>query len=76
VIPDWTICTSSLKTLHLTNQCPIGEQKEHDMKALYEFFKALFGRVPPAVTDEHCPYCHGLGYDYSGLVCTCLREKL
>jgi hypothetical protein len=31
--------------------------------------------VKPAVTDEHCPYCHGLGYDSSGWTCTCLREK-
>jgi hypothetical protein len=46
------------------------------MTAIINWIKKLFGRVEPAVTDEHCPYCHGFGYDYSGLVCTCLREKL
>jgi hypothetical protein len=46
------------------------------MTNIINWIKKLFGRVPPAVTDEHCPMCHGLGYDYSGLVCTCLREKL
>jgi hypothetical protein len=45
------------------------------MKALYEFIKALFTRVPPTVADEHCPYCMGLGYDSNGFTCSCLREK-
>jgi hypothetical protein len=45
------------------------------MKTLIEYIKRLFVRVPPAVADEHCPYCFGLGYDYSGFTCTCLREK-
>jgi hypothetical protein len=47
---------------------------EH-MRALIDYIKKLFARVPPAVTDEHCPYCRGLGYDSSGWTCTCLREK-
>jgi hypothetical protein len=45
------------------------------MKALIEYIKKLFASAPPAVTDEHCPYCHGLGYDSSGYTCSCLREK-
>jgi hypothetical protein len=45
------------------------------MNAILEFFKALFARVPPAETDEQCPFCRGLGYDSSGWTCTCLREK-
>jgi hypothetical protein len=45
------------------------------MRALIDYIKKLFARVPPAVTDEHCPYCRGLGYDSSGWTCTCLREK-
>jgi hypothetical protein len=45
------------------------------MNALLELLKALLARVPPAVADEHCPYCHGIGYDASGYTCTCLREK-
>ena len=45
------------------------------MSALIDYIKKLFARVPTAVTDEHCPYCLGLGYDYSGLHCSCLREK-
>jgi hypothetical protein len=40
-----------------------------------DWIKSWFARVPPAETDEHCPYCHGLGYDSSGWTCTCLREK-
>jgi hypothetical protein len=31
--------------------------------------------VIPAQTDEHCPYCYGIGYDSSGFTCTCVREK-
>jgi len=45
------------------------------MNAILEFLKALFARVPPAETDEQCPFCRGLGYDSSGWTCTCLREK-
>jgi hypothetical protein len=45
------------------------------MKALIDYIKRWFTPVPKAVTDEHCPYCHGLGYDSSGWTCTCLREK-
>jgi hypothetical protein len=45
------------------------------MQALIDFIKQLFSRVPPAETDEHCPYCSGLGYDSSGFTCSCLREK-
>jgi hypothetical protein len=45
------------------------------MTAILEFLKRWFTPVPKAVTDEHCPYCHGLGYDSSGWTCTCLREK-
>jgi hypothetical protein len=45
------------------------------MTAILEFLKRWFTFVPKAVTDEHCPYCHGLGYDSSGWTCTCLREK-
>jgi hypothetical protein len=42
--------------------------------AFIDWVKSLFTRVPPAVVDEHCPYCHGLGYDSSGFTCECLRE--
>jgi len=45
------------------------------MNAILEFLKRWFTPAPSAVTDEHCPYCHGLGYDSSGFTCTCLREK-
>ena len=45
------------------------------MKAIIDYIKKLFARVAPAETDEQCPYCLGLGYDYSGLTCTCVREK-
>jgi hypothetical protein len=45
------------------------------MRALIDWIKKLFTPVPPAVTDEHCPYCHGIGYDASGFTCSCLREK-
>jgi hypothetical protein len=45
------------------------------MKALYEFIKALFCRTPLTIVDEHCPRCHGLGYDSNGFTCSCLREK-
>ena len=45
------------------------------MNALIEYIKKLFAHVPLAKTDEHCPYCHGIGYDSSGWLCTCLREK-
>jgi hypothetical protein len=40
-----------------------------------DWLESLFTRVRPSETDEHCPYCHGLGYDSSGWTCTCLREK-
>lgn len=45
------------------------------MWAIIVYIKSLFARVPPSVADEHCPYCHGLGYDSSGLSCTCVKEK-
>jgi hypothetical protein len=45
------------------------------MKEFIEYIKRLFAPVPPAVTDEHCPYCHGIGYDASGFTCSCLKEK-
>jgi hypothetical protein len=45
------------------------------MTAIINWIKSLFTTVQPAKTDEHCPYCHGLGYDSSGWTCTCLREK-
>jgi hypothetical protein len=45
------------------------------MRAIIDYIKKLFTRVPTAVADEHCPYCLGLGYDYSSLRCTCLQEK-
>jgi hypothetical protein len=45
------------------------------MRALIDYIKKLFARVPPAETDDKCPYCRGLGYDSSGWTCTCLREK-
>jgi hypothetical protein len=45
------------------------------MTAIIEYIKRLFARVEPADTDEHCPYCLGLGYDYSGLICICVRDK-
>jgi len=45
------------------------------MNKFINYIKSLFAKVEPAVTDEHCPYCHGLGYDYSGLTCTCVRDK-
>jgi hypothetical protein len=45
------------------------------MTAILEFLKRWFTPVPKAVTDEHCPWCEGLGYDSSGWTCTCLREK-
>lgn len=45
------------------------------MIAIINFFKRLFARTKPAATDEHCPFCHGLGYDSSGWTCPCLREK-
>lgn len=45
------------------------------MTAIINWIKRWLGAVPPAVTDEHCPYCHSLGYDSSGWTCTCLREN-
>jgi len=42
------------------------------MNAIIEYIKSLFARVEPAVTDEHCPYCYGCGYDSSGYTCICL----
>jgi hypothetical protein len=45
------------------------------MRALIDYIKKLFARVPPAETDEHCPYCLGLGYDYSSLTCICVGDK-
>jgi hypothetical protein len=45
------------------------------MNAIIKYIKSWFATVPAAVTDKHCPYCHGLGYDSSGFTCTCLREK-
>jgi hypothetical protein len=45
------------------------------MNAIIEYIKRLFTPVTSAKADEHCPYCHGLGYDASGWTCTCLREK-
>lgn len=46
-----------------------------NMRDFISHIKRLFAPVPPAETDDKCPYCHGLGYDSSGLTCTCLREK-
>jgi hypothetical protein len=45
------------------------------MSAIIEYIKRLFTPVKSAKTDEHCPYCHGLGYDSNGFTCPCLREK-
>jgi len=45
------------------------------MQKIIDVIKRWFTPVAPATTDEHCPYCHGLGYDSSGFTCTCLREK-
>jgi hypothetical protein len=45
------------------------------MSHIIAFIKRLLARAEPAVTDEHCPYCHGLGYDSSGFTCICLKEK-
>jgi hypothetical protein len=45
------------------------------MNIIIDYIKKLFFRVSPAVTDEHCPYCFGLGYDSSGFTCICLRDK-
>jgi hypothetical protein len=45
------------------------------MRDFIDYIKRLFARVPPSVTDEHCPYCHGLGYDINDCNCTCLRGK-
>jgi hypothetical protein len=45
------------------------------MTFIYDWLKKLFRPVAPSATDEHCPYCRGLGYDSSGFTCTCLREK-
>jgi len=45
------------------------------MTAIINYIKSLFARVEPTVADEHCPYCHGIGYDASGFTCLCLREK-
>jgi membrane-associated PAP2 superfamily phosphatase len=42
------------------------------MREFIEYIKKLFARVEPAQTDEHCPYCHGVGYDSSGYTCLCL----
>ena len=53
----------------------MGNTAEDEMKALIEYIKKLFGHVPVAPVDEHCPYCRGLGYDSSGFTCPCLREK-
>ena len=41
------------------------------------FTQALrqLGPVPPAVTDEHCPYCMGLGHDSSGFTCERVMRK-
>lgn len=40
-----------------------------------DWIESLFRPASSAETDEHCPYCHGLGYDSSGFTCSCLREK-
>ena len=45
------------------------------MTAIINWIKRWLGPVKPAVTDEHCPYCLGLGYDSSGYTCICLKEK-
>lgn len=45
------------------------------MTSILNWVKRWFGPAKPANADEHCPYCHGLGYDASGWTCTCLREK-
>jgi hypothetical protein len=62
--------------LHHSNQnVLVAATQEKTMNALIEYIKKLFAHVPLAKTDEHCPYCHGIGYDSSGWTCTCLREK-
>jgi hypothetical protein len=45
------------------------------MTAIIEWIKRWLTPVQSATTDEHCPYCRGLGYDSSGFTCSCLREK-
>jgi hypothetical protein len=45
------------------------------MSTIIKFWNWLFARAKPALADEHCPYCHGFGYDSSGFTCSCLREK-
>jgi len=45
------------------------------MTFIYDWLKKLFARAEPAETDEHCPWCQGLGYDSSGFTCECLRRK-
>jgi len=45
------------------------------MTAIINWIKRWLAPVPPAVVDEHCPYCLGLGYDSSGYTCECLRRK-
>jgi len=44
------------------------------MTAIINWLRWL-GPVKPAVTDEHCPSCWGLGYDSSGYTCSCLRKN-
>lgn len=60
---------------HLLESAPAAPESGAEMTAIYNWIKSLFAPVAPAVTDEHCPYCHGLGYDSSGFTCSCLREK-
>jgi len=45
------------------------------MTTIVKFWNWLFALAEPAAADEHCPYCHGLGYDSSGFTCTCLRRQ-
>jgi hypothetical protein len=45
------------------------------IRELIDWIKFLFSSEPVAITDEHCPYCYGIGYDSSGFTCSCVREK-
>lgn len=45
------------------------------MTAIINWLRRWLAPMPAAVVDEHCPMCHGLGYDSSGFTCSCLRDK-
>jgi hypothetical protein len=38
------------------------------------FCKCLFKVEPAFKPEPECKHCHGLGYDASGFLCTCVKE--